>query len=130
MNSFLAVTYALMLAYCPYDNYRVGTIQEKYQNATHAQIEIGLQIFDCINAYAGEETFQIPNEGITNWTPYTQSYYIGIEYEYKFVEGLSLKAGIKHECQHPVNSWREQLSQFDHATTEVYLGASGKIDVF
>jgi len=130
MNNLLAITYAFMLAYCPYDNYGVGTIQEKYQNATHAQIEIGLQVLDHINAYAGEETFQIPNGGITSWIPYTQSYYVGAEYEYKLEEGLDLKAGIRHKCQHPVNGWGEQLSQFDHATTEIYMSISGKIDVF
>lgn len=130
MNRFLAITYAFMLTYCPYDNYGFGTTQELYKDATHTQIEIGLQVFDRINAYAGEETFQIPNEGITNWTPYTQSYYVGIEYEHKFAEGLDLKAGIRHKCQHPVNGWGEQLSRFDHAITEVYMGISGKIDVF
>jgi hypothetical protein len=130
MNNFLAITYAFILAYCPCDNYGIGMTQETYRNSTHVRFEVGLQIIDHINLYAGEETLQVSDKHIFDWLPYTQSYYVGMEYEHKFTEGLNLKAGIRHKCQHPVDGWGCQLSQFNHAITEVYLGVSGKINVF
>lgn len=130
MNGFLAITYAFMLAYCPYYNVAIGQTEEKYNNPTYASIQIGVELFDCVNLYASEETYQVSNIGIVSWLPYTQSYWVGIEYHKKFNDKLTLKTGYKHMCQHPTNCWETQLSNYNISYSQLYVGIEGKVDIF
>ena len=130
MNSFLAITYAFLLSYCPVDSYSTTLGIEEYKNATHVELELGLQILDCINVYAGEETYQVPCNNFFSWFPYTQSYWLGAEYTKSFSDKINLKAGIKHKCQHPVNCWGVQLSGYNRSVTELYVSMTGKIKLF
>lgn len=130
MNNFLAITYAFMLGLCPYDEVGLNRTVEHFDNATHAQFELGIDVIDCVKLYAGEETLQIPNGSLFNWFPYTQNYFVGVEYHKDFSEKLNLSVGIKHNCQHPCKAWGEQKSTFDCARTEIYVGVSGKIETF
>lgn len=130
MNNFLAITYAFMLGFCPYDQVGVKENSEHFYNATHVQFELGIDILECVKVYAGEETLQTMHDSLFNWTPYTQNYFVGAEFHKDFGEKLTLKAGVKHSCQHPCEAWREQKSTFNSARTEIYIGVSGKINIF
>ena len=130
MNNFLAVTYAFMLGFCPYDEVGVNGSVERFNNASHVQFELGVDVLDCVKFYAGEETLQTMEGGLFNWFPYTQSYFVGMEYHKDFGEKLTLRAGMKHNCQHPCEAWGEQNSTFNSARTEIYLGVSGKINIY
>lgn len=131
MNNFLAITYAFMLAYSPSHNIGMGAKNaEYYEHETHVVMEVGLELFNCVNLYAGEETYQVPEQNIFNWCPYTQSYWLGAEYEARFNEKLNLKAGIRHKCQHPVECWQVQKSKYDNAYTELYVSVQGKVNLF
>ena len=130
MNNFLAITYAFMLGFCPYDNVGTNETLESFKDATHVQFELGVDILDCVKLYTGEETLQVMDESLFNWKPYTQTYFLGAEFHKDFNEKLTLNAGIKHNCQHPCNSWGEQKSTFNCARTEIYIGVSGKINIF
>lgn len=128
--NFLAITYAFMLGFCPHEEVGVNKTMERFVNATHVQFELGVDILDRVKLYAGEETLQIPNDSIFNWCPYTQNYFAGIEYHKDFGEKLALRAGIKHNCQHPCDAWGKQKSTFNSARTEVYVGVSGIVNIF
>ena len=130
MNGLLAITYAFMLGFCPYDNNGIEKTIEHFDNATHVQFELGIDVLDCVKFYAGEETLQTMDGSLFNWFPYTQNYFVGMEYHKDFNEKLTLKAGVKHNCQHPCEAWGEQNSTFNSARTEIYLGVSGKIEIF
>jgi len=131
MSNFLAITYAFMLAYCPYYNMSMGKeAWEDKSDATHVEFQLGLDICGCVNLYAGEETYQVSKEGLTSWQPFTQSYWLGAEYHKDFNDKLMLKAGVRHICQHPVSCWSVQLSKYNKATTELYLGIEGRFDIF
>ena len=130
MNNILAITYAFLLGFCPYDEVGVERNLECFDNTTHVQFELGVYIIDCVKFYAGEETLQTMADNLFDWFPYTQSYFVGMEYHKDFGEKLSLKAGVRHNCQHPCEAWGEQNSTFNSARTEIYLGVSGKINIF
>ena len=130
MNNFLAISYAFMLGFCPYDEVGINETIERFDNATHVQFELGVDLLDCVKFYAGEETLQTMEGSLFNWYPYTQSYFVGMEYHKDFGEKLALRAGIKHNCQHPCEVWGLQKSTFNSARTELYLGFSGKVNIF
>lgn len=130
MRGILAITYAFMLSYCPYQQIGFNRDVETYYNPTHTAFEIGLDLFDCVNFFAGEETYQSMHKSVISWNPYTQNYWLGVEYHKTFNEKLSLKAGYKHTCQHPLNCWDGQLSAYNYACSELYVGIEGKIDLF
>ena len=130
MNNFLAITYAFMLGFCPIDSAGTNGTVEYFNNATHVQFELGVDILDCVKLYAGEETLQTMHNSLFSWNPYTQSYFVGMEYRKNFGEAFSLCTGIKHNCQHPCESWGKQNSTFNCSRTEIYLGVSGKTYVF
>lgn len=130
MNNFLAITYAFMLGFCPYDDVGTNETVECFKNATHVQFELGIDAFECVKVYAGEETFQTMNENLFSWFPYTQSYFVGMEFHKELGEKLSIAGGVKHNCQHPLNSWSKQHSTFNSSRTELYLKVSGKINIF
>lgn len=130
MNNFLAITYAFMLGFCPYDEVGTNGNIERFDNATHVQFELGIDILDCVKLYAGEETLQIMADSLFNWIPYTQNYFVGAEFHKDFSEKLNLRAGIRHSCQHPCESWGKQKSTFNCARTEIYIGVSGKVNIF
>lgn len=129
MNGFLAITYAFMLAYCPYHDISVDGYTEFRNNPTHASFEIGLELFDCVNVYTGAETYQFACK-LTDWQPYTQSYWIGAEYNKTFGEKFNLSVGYKHKCQHPVECWKIQPSTYNYCCSELYVGIEGKVDIF
>ena len=130
MNGFLAITYAFMLSYCPYHNIGLNNIQENHKNPTHVSFQLGLDLFDCVHAYAGEETFQVMDGNILNWFPYSQSYWLGLEYHKSFSDTLNLKIGVSHKCQHPLCVWGKTKSNYDFCITELYIGIEGKVDIF
>ena len=130
MNDILAITYAFMLGFCPYDSVGIDGTVEHFENATHVQFELGVDILDCVKLYAGEETLQVMDGGFFRWFPYTQNYFLGAEFHKDFSEKLTLRAGVKHNCQHPCEAWGEQKGTFNCARTEIYLGVSGKINIF
>lgn len=130
MNNLLAITYAFMLGFCPYDEVGFNKTFERFDNATHVQFELGVDVIDCVKFYAGEETLQTKCSSIFDWFPYTQSYFVGMEYHKDLGEKLTLRAGVKHNCQHPCKAWGEQNSKFNSARTEIYLGVSGKVEIF
>jgi hypothetical protein len=130
MNNFLAVTYAFMLGFCPVDQIGTNETFESYENASHTQFELGVDLFNAVHIYGGEETFQRAKGSLFNWYPYTQSYWIGAEYHKTFNEKFSLTAGVNHKCQHPVDTWEEHASTFNGSRTEIYLKVSGKIEIF
>lgn len=130
MNGFLAITYAFMLSFCPYQEMEIGHEFEHFDKSTHTEITIGLELFNCVNLFAGEGTYQVSNVGITSWRPYTQKYIVGVEYHKTFNDKLKLKVGYKHECHHPVEEWKIQLSTYNYCCSELYVGIEGKIDIF
>ena len=130
MNNILAITYAFLLGFCPYDTVSTNGNIERFDNATHVQFELGVDVLNCIKLYAGEDTFQIPSGSLFNWYPYTQNYFLGAELHKDFGEKLNLSLGVKHNCQHACESWGVQKSTFNCARTEIYLGVSGKIHIF
>lgn len=130
MNSFLAITYAFMLSYCPSHNVGLNNALECHKNPTHVSFELGLDIFDCVHAYAGEETFQVINDSILSWNPYSQSYWVGLEYHKSFSDALNINVGVSHKCQHPLNTWGGKISDYDFSITELYIGVDGKLNIF
>lgn len=130
MNNFLAITYAFMLGFCPYDNTGMNKTKECFEDATHVQFELGVDVCDTFRIYAGEETLQTMDGSIFSWFPYTQSYTIGAEYHKEVSEKLSVIAGVNHKCQHPMSAWDVKPSTLDSARTEVYIKLSGKVDIF
>lgn len=129
MNTILAVTYAFMLGFMPCD--WTGTPDNRiiHKNATHVKYEIGLDLFDCVHLYTGEDTKQTPVT-LFNWYPYTQKYYVGAEYHKTFNEAFTLKAGVRHECNHPVSCWGAQTDKYNDSATEFYIGFYGKVDIW
>lgn len=130
MNNFLAITYAFMLGVCPNPSFGFSDRYEKYECPTHVEYQLGVELFNCVELYTGEETFQVEYENLFNWYPFTQSYWLGVEYHKEFDKKLTVTTGVVHKCQHPVNTWGVQLSDYNYAKTELYVGVSGKFDVF
>lgn len=130
MNTFLAITYSFLLSFCPYDEVGFGTTSIQQDNATRAEFELGLDLFNMVHLYTGEGTMQVADPNIFDWFPYTQTYYLGAEYHHEFDEKLCISAGVNHRCQHPLNAWGEQKSNFNSARTEIYVKVSGKLDIF
>lgn len=130
MNNILAITYAFMLAYCPMQQFGMGKTVEDFNEPTHAVYQLGLDFFDCVSLIGGEETYQVADGGWDNWQPYTQSYWLKLEYHKTFNEKLTFRTGFKHKCQHSVECWGEQLSNFNYSCSEIYMGIEGKIDLF
>ncbi len=127
MNTLLALTYSFFLATMPYDNVGFKGDYEQHFNPTHVTYELGLKIADIVHVYTGEDTKQIQDGSIFRWCPYQQTYYVGIEYCHDFSKQLELRAGVKHECSHPVNCWETQESSFDSSYTEWYIRVGGEI---
>ena len=130
MNSLLAITYAFFISYCPYHIIGMDKNIEDYRSPTHAEFELGTTLFDCVNIFAGEETFQVCDNSVLSWSPYSQSYWFGVEYEKSFNDKLVVNAGVKHKCQHPVSCYNRQPSNYNNAITELYIKLSGKIQLF
>jgi hypothetical protein len=135
MNNLLAITYAFMLGFCPIDgvaidNVDIGRHIENVYNSTHVQFELGAELFDTVRLYAGEETLQVAYDSLFNWFPYTQSYWVGLEYYKDFNDKLSLKIGVSHKCQHPLKVFDIQYSIVNFGRTEIYLEVSGKVNIF
>lgn len=130
MNTFLAITYSFLLSFCPQDEMGIGDVSMTPNNPTRVQYELGLDLFDCVHIYTGEETLQVVDGTIFNWFPFTQSYFVGVEYHKTFGEKLSLSSGVSHRCQHPVSAWGEQKNNFNSSRTEIYVKVSGKLDIF
>lgn len=128
--SFLAITYAFFLSYMPYYEYSVEQNNvQRYTNATQVGYEIGIDLFDCVRIYTGEETKQYPLN-IVSWCPYTQEYCLGIEYHKVFNEQLGIKLGLQHKCEHPVVSWTREVNEYNSAVTSIYLGVEGRVPIF
>ena len=130
MNSFLAITYSFMLAYCPYDQMVADTQWELYNDVTHVQFELGVDLQNKIRFYAGEETLQTMDGSITNWFSYTQNYWGGAEYREDICDKLTVFIGASHSCRHPLSVWGNQPSNFNTSRTEIYLKVSGKVEIF
>lgn len=130
MNSIIAITYAFMLGVCPLQAMGFGTNYEEFVDPTHASFEIGVDLYDCVKLYAGEETYQIKDGSLFNWLPYTQSYWVGASFHKEVSDSMKLSVGITHKCQHPVDAWGIQLSDYNYACTEIYVGIDGKFEVF
>lgn len=130
MNNFLAITYAFMLAFCPYDNIGIGEIEELNRNLTDVTIQIGIELFDSLKLYAEEETRQTAGVDLFNWRPYTQVYSLGAEYNKSFNDSFEFYTGVYHKCQHPVACWEKPKSEFNGAYTAFYIGIKGKVDIF
>lgn len=128
MKSLLTIYYLFTVAFLPRQELMTDKI-ERYDNTTHVEFELGVDVYNMVRVFAGEETFQMP-ESIVEYTPYRQAYWVGLEYHKEFNDKLNLEFGIQHKCTHPVNSWKEQLSKDNETFTEVYLTLSGKIGVF
>lgn len=129
MNTILAVTYAFFLSYMPYDNFATTKGVQYITDPTHVGYELGLDIFDCVQLYTGEETWQIV-ESTTCWRPYRQSYYLGAEFHKKFSDSVELNVGIKHLCSHPVTSWERTQDIDEQAYTKMYIGVKGRFDIW
>lgn len=128
--SFLAITYSFFLSYMPYHNYSVDQNKvQRYTNATRVGYELGADLFDCVHFYTGENTNQYPVK-FTSWCPYTQEYYLGMEYHKTFKEQLGIKIGIQHRCIHPVVSWGGASNDYNSGVTSVYLNVEGRLPVF
>jgi hypothetical protein len=130
MNSLLAITYAFMISCCPYHNIGYGEEVEEHTQPTHVVYQLGVDVCDCLEFYTGEETYQVQEGSLFTWLPYSQSYWLGVEYHKEFGDELELSAGIKHKCQHPTYCCGRQESKFDYACTELYVGVKGKFDIF
>lgn len=130
MNSLLAITYAFILSCCPFYSTGMEGIKEEHIDSTRAYFQIGIELFDSLDLYAGEDTYQVQNGDITNWKPFTQSYWLGVEYHKTFCDELGIKAGLRHKCRHPVTIWEEQTSSLNSAVTELYIGIEGKVSIF
>jgi hypothetical protein len=133
MNNFLAITYAFMLGFCPVDSVAIDSVDirqvDNVYNSTHVQFELGAELFDSVRFYAGEETLQVAYDSLFNWFPYTQSYWIGLEYYKDFSDKLSFKAGVSHKCQHPLKVFDIKYSVLNMARTEIYMSISGRIGI-
>ena len=130
MPSFLAITYAFFLSYMPCHEFSIERNKmQRYTNATQVGYEIGIDLFDCVHLYTGEETKQYPIN-IASWWPYTQGYYLGVEYHKIFNEQLGIKVGLQHRCDHPVTCWGEEENNYNAAVTSIYLSVEGRIPVF
>ena len=130
MNTILAITYSFFLSYIPVHDITSLVKDEKYKNSTHVEFSLGIDIFDVLHVYCGEETYQIPSSPILNFQPYRQSYLIGIEGHKEFNDSFKIKGGVKHKCTHPINCWGSQLSKSDESNTEIYIDVSGKLKIF
>ena len=134
MNTILAITYSFFLSYMPVHDITTSTSKfptglEKFKNTTHVEFTLGIDVFDIVHIYCGEETYQKP---ITffDYCPYRQSYLIGIEGHKEFNDSFKIKGGIRHKGVHPVNCWGKQLSTSNEASTEIYIDISGKFNLF
>ena len=130
MNTILAITYSFFLSYIPVHSVSLGTNKEVYENSTHVEFSLGVDVFDIVHVYCGEETYQVPCDSIFDFYPYRQSYLIGIEGHKKFNDSFKIKGGIKHKCTHPLNCWNKQYSNLNESKTEIYIDVSGKLNIF
>ena len=130
MNTILAITYSFFLSFVPAYSLQGNKYVELYENSTHVNIEVGLDVCDIFHIYCGEETYQIASDTILNNVPYRQSYLIGAECHKKFNDMFNVKCGIMHKCTHPVNCWNAQQSNFNEASTEIYINVGGKFTIF
>lgn len=128
MNTILAITYSFFLSYVPMYDIGFNKYSETYDNSTHVEFIIGMDVLDMLYFYSGEETYQIPCT-FFDWQPYRQSYLLGTELHKKF-DSFEIKGGIKHKCLHPINSWNNQISTSNESFTEVYINISGKFNIF
>lgn len=130
--NFLAITYSFMLAWspvcCPQS---FGQEPVRYENSTRVEYQLGVDLLDMLHIYTGESTRQFPDDGdLTNWVPFQQTYWVGAELHHEFNEKVNLHLGVRHECSHPVDSWNFQSSDINSSYTDIYLGVSGKFDLF
>ena len=130
MPSFLAITYSFFLSYMPYHHYAVDQNKiQRYTNATRVGYEIGADLFDCVHLYTGGNTNQYPVK-FTSLCPYTQEYYLGMEYHKTFKEQLGIEVGIQHRCIPPVISWGKASNDYNSTVTSRYVSVEGRLPVF
>ena len=57
----------------------------------------------------------------------TQTYSICVEGHFDLNSQTHFDVGIRRECSHPVNSWGNQISNFNKANITFYMKISGTI---
>lgn len=129
MNTILALTYSFMLGFMPFDEFTSTRGTVDMYNATHVSYELGMDIFECVHLFTGEETWQTAESSI-NWCPYRQKYFLGAEYHKEFNEALNLKIGIRHDCAHPIAPWNKSYISSDMSATEMYVKIEGRFDLW
>ena len=120
MNTFLAIFYSFSLAFSPI--YQSGDI--KVNNANTVTSEFGVDLFEHLRIFGGFSSTQIP-ETWYNYLPMTQRYSICAEGHFNLNSQTHFDIGVKRECSHPVDAWKNQMSNFNEANLTFYVKISG-----
>ncbi len=122
MNTFLAIFYSFSLAFSPI--YQNGDI--KVNNVNTVTSEFGVDLFEHLRIFGGFSSTQIPTTWY-NYLPMTQRYLICVEGHFNLNSQTHFDIGVKRECSHPVDAWKNQMSNFNEANLTFYMKISGTI---
>ena len=122
MNTFLAIFYSFSLAFSPI--YQSGDI--KVNNANTVTSEFGVDLFEHLRIFGGFSSTQIPDTWY-NYLPMTQKYSICAEGHFNLNSQTHFDIGVKRECSHPIDAWKNQMSNFNEANITFYMKISGTI---
>ena len=122
MNTFLAIFYSFSLAFSPI--YQSGDI--KVNNANIVTSEFGVDLFEHLRIFGGFSSTQIPDTWY-NYSPMTQRYSICAEGHFNLNSQTHFDIGVKRECSHPIDAWKNQMSNFNEANITFYMKISGTI---
>lgn len=142
MDTWLVISWIFMAGWLPHQD--IGMWQEfsydkvmteQHSNATKIEFDINACLWDHWDIYGGIENFQsfmgFAKSGV-NFGPYSIKYTIGTEIYLlpKSSEKLNVSAYVKHECQHPVNTWAGSTgvnSIYNSSYTDIGIKVQGKV---
>ena len=118
--TWLILLWSLSVGYIPLDskavvNPDVGQLTSFHTNAISTELSVTAEVLKHLRFFAGVETLAIP-QSYTSYVPFEAYYTIGASLYTK-----NLELGIKHECDHGVESSVTSLPWYGSNSTEVYL---------
>lgn len=130
MLSFIVIGWFFNLSFMPTECYAVDNSFYEVNNAIVSEIGLDVTLWDRLTIAGSMESFELPvgfNSGMPNFNIYSLNS--------KFSANLRVtpnnsKVNVNlyasHECRHPVNPWKENLSTYNYGSTRYGIKVSGK----
>lgn len=130
MLSFIVFSWFFNLSFMPNECYAVNNSFCQEKNAIVTEIGLDATLWNRLTIAGSVESFEFPagfDSGMPNFNIYSINSKISANLRVTPDNSkVEVNLYASHECRHPVNPWKEDLSTYNYGSTRYGLKLSGK----